>query len=65
MFEHPSGRPLPTRREIEETAKADARARKAAEERAQAEAEARKVAEAELARLRAEIDRLRKTDTLH
>jgi len=31
VFEHPSGRPLPTRREIEETAKAEAQARKAAE----------------------------------
>ncbi|MFL6198789.1 MAG: Uma2 family endonuclease [Thermoanaerobaculia bacterium] len=66
MFEHPSGRPLPTRREIEEKAKAEvAQARKAAEEQTRAEAEARKAAEAEVARLRAEIDRLRKTGTLH
>jgi Uma2 family endonuclease len=52
MFEHPSGRPLPTRQEIEEKAQAEV-------------AQARKAAEAEVARLRAEIDRLRKTDTLH
>lgn len=65
MFEYPSGRPLPTRREIEEQAKAEAQARKAAEEQAKVEAEARKAAEAEVARLRAEVDRLRKTDTLH
>jgi Uma2 family endonuclease len=58
IFEHPSGRSLPTRREIETTAKAEARARKAAEERA-------KAAEAEVTHLRAELDRLRKTDTLH
>lgn len=51
LFEHPSGRPLPTRREIQENANA--------------EAEARKAAEAEVARLRAEIDRLRKTGKLH
>lgn len=65
IFEHPSGRLLPSRQEIEEKAKAEAQARKVAEEQTRAEAEARKTAEAEVARLRAEIDRLRKTDTLH
>jgi Uma2 family endonuclease len=50
MFEHPSGRPLLTHRE-------EAALREAAEEKARA-------AEAEIARLRAELDRLRKTDSL-
>jgi Uma2 family endonuclease len=52
MYEHPSGRPLPTREELDDL-------RKAAEEKARAEAEARQVAEDEIGRLRAEIDRLR------
>jgi Uma2 family endonuclease len=56
IFEHPSGRPLPTRQEIKEMAQE-------IEEKAKTEAEARKAAEAEVARLRAELDRLRKTDT--
>lgn len=50
MFEHPSGQPLLTRREEEIL-------RKAAEEKA-------KAAEAEIARLRAELDRLPKSDSL-
>jgi Uma2 family endonuclease len=52
ISEHPSGRPLLTRKEEEILLKA-------AEERARVEAEARKAAEEETARLRAELDRLR------
>jgi len=58
MFEYPAGRPLPTQ---EEKAVAEGQARKAAEEKAAFEAQARKAAEDEIRRLRAEIDRLRKT----
>jgi Uma2 family endonuclease len=46
MFEHPSGRPLPTREDLNN--------------KVLAEAEARQAAENEVSRLRAEIDRLRK-----
>jgi Uma2 family endonuclease len=73
ISEYPSGRMLLTRKEeeilrkaAEERAWIEAEARKAAEERARAaeerertEAEARQVAEDEVARLRAELDRLR------
>jgi len=66
ISEHPSGRPLLTREEeeilrkaAEERAWIEAEARKAVEERMRAEAAARKVAEQEVARLRAELDRLR------
>jgi Uma2 family endonuclease len=45
--------------EAEEWARREAQARKVAEERARNEAEARKAAEAELARLRAELERLK------
>ncbi|MFL6290604.1 MAG: Uma2 family endonuclease [Thermoanaerobaculia bacterium] len=57
IFEHPSGRPLLIRQEI--VAKA-----KASEKKAKAEAEAREAAEGEIARLRAELDRLRKPGSL-
>jgi Uma2 family endonuclease len=74
VFEHPSGRPLPTREEVEnlrkvaeERALAESEARRAAEERervaeekALAESEARNAAEDEIGSLRAELDRLRK-----
>jgi Uma2 family endonuclease len=67
MFEHPSGKPLLTRQEIRDLAQAESTARRAAEEKARIEAEARKAeatarraAEDEVARLRAEIERLGK-----
>jgi Uma2 family endonuclease len=67
MFEHPSGRLLPTREDLnhlrkaaEDKVLAEAEARQAAEEKARTEAEVRQAAEDEIGRLRAEIDRLRK-----
>ncbi|MES1242394.1 MAG: Uma2 family endonuclease [Acidobacteriota bacterium] len=60
LFEHPSGKPLPTRQEIRDLAQAASEARKMAEEKARAETEARHAAEDEVVRLRAEIERLRK-----
>jgi Uma2 family endonuclease len=53
IFEHPSGEPLLTKQEVRKLARAEAEARKA-------EAKARRAAEDEVARLQAEIDRLRK-----
>jgi Uma2 family endonuclease len=67
IFEHPSGRLLPTREDLnnlreaaEDKVQAEAEARKVVEEKARAETEARQVAENEVSRLRAEIDHLRK-----
>jgi len=59
VFEHPSGRRLLNSAEHEEQAAREAEARKNAEARLTREAEARTVAEDEVARLRAEIERLR------
>lgn len=53
IFEYPSGEPLLTRQEVRKLARAEAEARKT-------EATARKAAEDENARLRAEIERLRR-----
>lgn len=67
MFEYPSGRSLPTREEIESLREAAEEKARVAEQQARAEAEARRVeakarqaAEDEVARLRAEIERLGK-----
>jgi Uma2 family endonuclease len=70
MFEHPSGRPLPTREEkataealarklAEEKAASEVRARKAAEEKAAAEVQARKAAEEKAHEAEDEVRRLR------
>jgi Uma2 family endonuclease len=60
FFEYPSGRPLPTRVEIDNLRKEAEEKARVAEEKARAAAEARKEAEDEVGRLRAELDRLRK-----
>ena len=57
--EERASREAQARKAAEEKASREAQARKAAEERASREEDARKAAELELARLRAEIDRLR------
>src|SRR6266545_502061 len=59
LFEASTGRRLLNLTEQEERADREADARKAAEEKVLREADARKAAEAELAHLRAEIERLR------
>ncbi|HEX7184784.1 MAG TPA: Uma2 family endonuclease [Thermoanaerobaculia bacterium] len=59
LFEYPTGRRLLNLTEQEERANREAEARKTSEEKALREAEARKAAEAEVARLRAELERLR------
>ena len=60
VFERPTGRRLLNLAEQEARASREAKARKAAEKKALVESEARSAAEAEVAALRAEIERLRK-----
>jgi hypothetical protein len=59
--EERASREAKARRAAEERAAREAKARKTAEEKAASESEARKAAEEELARLRAELERLKKS----
>ncbi len=60
VFEHPGGRQLLNLQETGEKARRETKAREEADEKARREAEARLQAEAEIARLQAELERLRR-----
>jgi Uma2 family endonuclease len=60
LYHLASGEPLPTPNELDMVRQREAEARRAAEAAQQQEAEARRAAEAEIERLRAEIERLRR-----
>lgn len=60
VFEHPGGRQLLNLQETGEKARREAKAREEADEKARREEEARLQAEAEITRLQAELERLRR-----